>query len=43
LKSAASEIVFGMYNKEKFRLDNANSCRTVEIDWEINLNSSETH
>jgi len=23
LKSAASEIVFGMYNKEKFCLDNA--------------------
>jgi len=32
LKSAASEIVFGMYNKEKFRLDNATSCRPVEID-----------
>jgi len=32
LKSAAAEIVFGMYNKAKFRLDNATSSRPVEID-----------
>jgi len=32
LKSAASEILFGMYNKEKFRVENATSCRPVEID-----------
>jgi len=35
LKSAASEIVFGMYNKEKFRLNNATSSRPVEIDSDI--------
>jgi len=35
LKSAASEIVVGMYNKQKFRLDNATSCRPVEIDSEF--------
>ena len=31
LKSAASEIVFGMYNKEKFRFDNITTCRPIEI------------
>ena len=37
LKSAASEIVFGVYNKEIFRLDNATSCRPVEIDSGFNF------
>jgi len=32
LKSAATEIVSGMYKKEKFRFHNATSCRPVEID-----------
>jgi len=32
LKSTASEIVFGMYNKEKLHLDNATSCRPIAID-----------
>jgi len=30
LKAAASEIVYGMCNKEKFRLDLVTSCSTVE-------------
>jgi len=31
LKSAASDTVFGMYNKQKFRFDNVTSCNPVEI------------
>jgi len=32
LKSAASEIVFRMCNKEKVRLGLLSSCRTLEFD-----------
>ena len=32
LKSAASEIVFGQYNNQKFHFDNVITCRPVEID-----------
>ena len=32
LKSAASEILFRMCNKEKVHLDFVSSCRAVEID-----------
>jgi len=32
LKSAASEIVFRMFNKEKLRLDLVSSCRPFGID-----------
>jgi len=32
LISSASEIVYGMYNKQILRLDNLTTCRPVEID-----------
>jgi len=35
LKSAASEIVFGMYDKQIFRFDNVTTCRPVKIDSEF--------
>ena len=31
LKTAASEIVFGLYNKQKFRFDNKTICKPFEI------------
>jgi len=31
LKSAALEILFGMYNREKFRFDNITTSRNIEI------------
>jgi len=31
LKSAAYEIVFGIYNKQKFRFDNVTTCKPFEI------------
>jgi len=31
LKSADSEIVFGLYNKQKFRFDNVTTCKPSEI------------
>jgi hypothetical protein len=31
LKMATSEIVFGLYNKQKFRFDNITKCKPFEI------------
>jgi len=39
LKSAASEIVFRMLNKEKLRLVLVSTCRPIEIDPELDFYS----
>jgi len=31
LKTATSEIVFGPYNKQKFRFDNITTCKSFEM------------
>jgi len=39
IKSAASEIVFRMLSKEKFRFDLVSTCSPNEIDTELDLYS----